>query len=163
MPQPGQTRGGRNASSSLRRMAIRREASNALQIPPFPGLPNAIVKRFPYEMQEFDNYRRLVEEWRLQVQSILDQAIMALKLDRDTTTITDEEEETATVVPSAPVTPAPSSSGPSPGNTVVTEVGYGQMATAGTSLLYSRSDHTHGTPPAPGAADDPIPYAIALG
>lgn len=39
-------------------------------------------------------------------------------------------------------------SGVSPSNTVETETSPGQSAAAGTSLLYSRGDHTHGTPAA---------------
>lgn len=43
-------------------------------------------------------------------------------------------------------------SGPSPGNTVVTEQAFGQSATAGTGTAYARSTHSHGTPTAPTAA-----------
>ena len=39
-----------------------------------------------------------------------------------------------------------------PASSVVTELSYGQAAVVGTSLLYSRQDHTHGTPSLPTAA-----------
>ena len=38
---------------------------------------------------------------------------------------------------------------PSPSNTVTTETSFGQVSNAGVSGLYSRGDHTHGTPTAP--------------
>ncbi len=39
-----------------------------------------------------------------------------------------------------------------PSSTVVSEVTYGQAASAGNVAFYSRGNHTHGTPPAPNAA-----------
>jgi hypothetical protein len=46
-----------------------------------------------------------------------------------------------------------SGGGAAPGSTVVSETSYGQTATAGTGTAYSRATHSHGTPPAPAAAD----------
>lgn len=37
-----------------------------------------------------------------------------------------------------------------PGDTVMTEYSFGQLASSGTSEAYSRADHTHGTPPLEG-------------
>jgi hypothetical protein len=42
-----------------------------------------------------------------------------------------------------------SGGGGTPSNTVVAEQAFGQAATAGAVLAYSRGDHTHGTPAAP--------------
>lgn len=39
--------------------------------------------------------------------------------------------------------------GGTPASTVVTETSFGQASAVGTSTLYARADHTHGTPPAP--------------
>src|SRR3990167_338976 len=44
------------------------------------------------------------------------------------------------------------SSGGTPSGTVVTETAFGQGAASGTSTEYSRGDHTHGTPAAPGGS-----------
>lgn len=51
-------------------------------------------------------------------------------------------------VPLSQLSNAPGGGG-TPSNTVVTEQTYGQGSTAGTATLYSRGDHTHGTPTAP--------------
>lgn len=42
-----------------------------------------------------------------------------------------------------------SGGGGTPASTVVTETSFGQASAVGTSTLYARADHTHGTPPAP--------------
>jgi hypothetical protein len=47
--------------------------------------------------------------------------------------------------------------GPTPANVVVSETTFGQPATAGISLDYSRADHTHGTPPLPPIPTLPTP------
>lgn len=39
--------------------------------------------------------------------------------------------------------------GGTPATTVVTETSFGQASAVGTSTLYARADHTHGTPPTP--------------
>jgi hypothetical protein len=49
-----------------------------------------------------------------------------------------------------PSVPAPTT----PSNTVTSEIAFGQVASAGTSVQYSRADHTHGTPPLPSLAGD---------
>ncbi len=41
-----------------------------------------------------------------------------------------------------------------PADTVVSEIAFGQAANAGVSPAYSRSDHTHGTPPLPNLGGD---------
>ncbi len=43
-----------------------------------------------------------------------------------------------------------------PGNTVVNETSFGQSPVAGSSIEYSRKDHTHGSP------TDPVPAHAAL-
>ena len=45
------------------------------------------------------------------------------------------------------------SGGGIPGDSVVEETSYGQSASAGFALEYSRADHTHGTPVIPNDAD----------
>lgn len=45
--------------------------------------------------------------------------------------------------------------GGTPATTVVTETSFGQASAVGTSLLYARADHTHGTPATP-AVFDPL-------
>jgi hypothetical protein len=47
--------------------------------------------------------------------------------------------------------------GPTPADVVVAETTFGQPATAGVSLDYSRADHTHGTPPLPPIPTPPTP------
>lgn len=56
-----------------------------------------------------------------------------------------------TIFPS-PLSPAPV--GPLPGNAVVQERDFGQLASPGSSLEYSRADHTHGTPVLPELAGE---------
>lgn len=52
---------------------------------------------------------------------------------------------TAQALPAAPPPPTP----PAPGTTVTAQTAFGQASSAGNSNLYSRTDHTHGTPPLP--------------
>lgn len=152
-------------NASLNRMAISRKTVASITLPDFPKFDAKIRKSLPHLAAVFDAYEAAMAQWRENAQYVLNQSINALKHAEEESTVT----ETETVVQTSTV---------AAGNSVVAETVFGIAPSAGGSSEFARSDHSHGTPPDPiiahtahpnphpqylTSAEDPIPYALALG
>lgn len=157
-------------NEKFNRLAVNHKTIQTLTLPPMPVFDRALIAKNQYLVPFFEKYEQEMRKWVEQVNYVLNQTLVPIKHlqqqieDSSTSTVT----ETVVQVPtssSGSSSSTPSSPGIQLGDTVVSETSFGQSPSAGSSSMASRADHTHGTPntPVTAAADDPIPYAIALG